>query len=127
MPKDSGIGTSPKRREDVRFLTGNGKYTDDINLTGQSHAVFARSDVAHGKINNVDISVAENMPGVLAIFTGEDFADVGIYGVKFFVEGRWVTVIVDDWFPCDTRIEDVDNTTGGHATETVCICFWYFP
>ena len=88
MPKDSGIGTSPKRREDVRFLTGNGKYTDDINLTGQSHAVFARSDVAHGKINNIDISVAENMPGVLAIFTGEDFADVGGNPAGWLINSR---------------------------------------
>jgi carbon-monoxide dehydrogenase large subunit len=88
MPKDNGIGTSPKRREDIRFLTGNGKYTDDINLTGQSHAVFARSDVAHGKINHIDISAAETMPGVLAIFTGEDFADVGGNPAGWLINSR---------------------------------------
>ena len=47
MPKDNGIGASSKRREDVRFLTGAGNYTDDINLHGQTHVVFLRSDVAH--------------------------------------------------------------------------------
>ncbi len=77
MPKDGGIGASTKRREDVRFLTGRGKYTDDIVLAGQTHAVFARSDVANGRINSIDTAAAEAMPGVLAVFTGEDFADVG--------------------------------------------------
>ncbi len=77
MPKDNGIGASPKRREDVRFLTGKGKYTDDIQLQGQAYAWFARSDVANGVIKSVDTSAAESMPGVLAIFTGEDFVEVG--------------------------------------------------
>jgi carbon-monoxide dehydrogenase large subunit len=88
MPKDSGIGTSPKRREDIRFLTGNGKYTDDINLTGQSYAAFVRSDVAHGKINSIDTSAAENMAGVLAVFTGEDFADVGGNPAGWLINSR---------------------------------------
>jgi carbon-monoxide dehydrogenase large subunit len=77
MPKDSGIGASPKRREDVRFLTGNGNYTDDINLRGQSHVVFLRSDMAHGRINNIDSSAAAAMPGVLRIFTSDDFTAAG--------------------------------------------------
>ncbi len=77
MPKDSGIGASPKRREDVRFLTGRGRYTDDINLRGQSYVHFLRSDVAHGKINGIDTSAAERMPGVIRIFTGADFEGVG--------------------------------------------------
>lgn len=64
MPKDDGIGASTKRREDVRFLTGNGKYTDDINLRGQSYVHFLRSDVAHGRINGIDTSAAEAMDGV---------------------------------------------------------------
>ena len=62
MPKDGGIGASSKRREDVRFLTGNGNYTDDINLRGQAHVVFLRSDVAHGKIGGINTSAAEAMP-----------------------------------------------------------------
>ena len=62
MPKDHGIGASSKRREDVRFLTGKGRYTDDINLPGQAYVHFLRSDVAHGKLNKVDTSVAAEMP-----------------------------------------------------------------
>lgn len=77
MPKDHGIGASPKRREDVRFLTGKGQYTDDINLHGQTYVHFLRSDVAHGIIKSIDISDAENMPGVVRIFTGADFEGVG--------------------------------------------------
>jgi carbon-monoxide dehydrogenase large subunit len=77
MPKDTGIGASPKRREDVRFLTGNGNYTDDINIRGQAYMHVLRSDIAHGKINGIDTSAAEKMPGVIHIFTGADFEAVG--------------------------------------------------
>ena len=77
MPKDSGIGASPKRREDVRFLTGTGNYTDDINLNNQAYVHFLRSDVAHGKINGIDTTAAAAMPGVIRIFTGADFEGVG--------------------------------------------------
>ena len=77
MPKDHGIGASPKRREDVRFLTGNGNYTDDINIRGQAYVHFLRSDVAHAKLVKVDTAAAAEMPGVVRIFTGADFAEVG--------------------------------------------------
>ncbi|WP_298911835.1 xanthine dehydrogenase family protein molybdopterin-binding subunit [uncultured Roseobacter sp.] len=77
MPKDGGIGASSKRREDVRFLTGAGNYTDDINIRGQAHVFFLRSDVAHGTITSINTSAAEAMPGVVKVFTGTDFEAVG--------------------------------------------------
>ncbi len=77
MPKDNGIGASSKRREDVRFLTGDGQYTDDINIHGQLYVHFLRSDVAHAKINAVNTEAAAAMPGVQRIFTGADFEAVG--------------------------------------------------
>ncbi|QFT63331.1 xanthine dehydrogenase family protein molybdopterin-binding subunit [Roseivivax sp. THAF30] len=77
MPKDTGIGASTKRREDVRFLTGVGNYTDDVNIYGQAYVHFLRSDVAHGRIKNIDTSAASGMPGVVRIFTGADFEGVG--------------------------------------------------
>ncbi|WP_299784650.1 xanthine dehydrogenase family protein molybdopterin-binding subunit [uncultured Roseobacter sp.] len=77
MPKDGGIGASSKRREDVRFLTGAGNYTDDINIRGQAHVFFLRSDVAHGTITSIDTGAAAAMPGVVQIFTGADFEAVG--------------------------------------------------
>ena len=88
MPKDTGIGASTRRREDVRFLKGNGEYTDDITSYGQAVAIFARSTVAHGTINSIDISVAESMPGVLAVFTGADFADVGGNPAGWLINSR---------------------------------------
>ncbi|WP_380058546.1 xanthine dehydrogenase family protein molybdopterin-binding subunit [Falsihalocynthiibacter sp. SS001] len=88
MPKDGGIGASTKRREDIRFLKGLGQYTDDIALQKQCHAVFARSNVAHGKIKSIDTSKAEAMPGVLAIFTGEDFIEVGGNPAGWYIESR---------------------------------------
>ena len=77
MPKDGGIGASTKRREDIRFLTGDGAYTDDINLPGQAHVVFVRSQVAHGTLKGVDTAAAAAMPGVIRIFTAKDFEGVG--------------------------------------------------
>ncbi|GAA0291108.1 xanthine dehydrogenase family protein molybdopterin-binding subunit [Rhodovulum strictum] len=77
MPKDHGIGASTKRREDLRFLTGRGRYTDDINLPGQAHACFVRSQVAHGRLNGVNTDTAAAMPGVIRIFTAADFEGVG--------------------------------------------------
>ncbi len=77
MPKDDGIGASSTRREDSRFLTGNGKYTDDINLRGQAHVHFLRSDVAHGRIKAIDTADAAAMPGVLRVFTAADFESAG--------------------------------------------------
>ena len=76
-PKDFGMGEAVKRREDVRFLTGNGTYTDDMNLAGQTYAYIVRSTVAHATIDKLDISEAEAAPGVVKIFTAADFAEVG--------------------------------------------------
>jgi len=88
MPKDSGIGASTKRREDLRFLTGRGKYTDDIQIAGQAHAVFVRSQVANGEIRSIDTRAAEAMPGVLAVFTGADFAAVGGNPAGWLINSR---------------------------------------
>lgn len=77
MAKDGGIGASSKRREDVRFLTGRGRYTDDINLHNQTYAYFLRSEMAHGTINSIDTAAAEAMDGVVKVFTAKDFEGVG--------------------------------------------------
>ncbi len=77
MPADGGIGAANKRREDVRFLTGKGRYTDDININGQAYVHFLRSNVARGRIKGIDLDAAEAMPGVIKVFTGTDFEGVG--------------------------------------------------
>ena len=71
---EHGIGAAVKRREDFRFLTGRGSYTDDINRPGQAFACFLRSPHARAKIKSVDIARATRAPGVVAVFTGKDMA-----------------------------------------------------
>ena len=77
MP-DSGIGASVTRKEDKRFLTGRGRYTDDLNRPGQAIAYFLRSPVAHAIIKSIDTSAAEAAPGVVAVFTGKDMETDGV-------------------------------------------------
>lgn len=76
MSTNGLIGRAVKRVEDKRFTTGHGNYTDDIILPHQTYAMFVRSQYAHAKIISVDTSTAKEMPGVIAIFTGADLADV---------------------------------------------------
>ena len=75
-----GIGASVTRKEDKKFLTGKGRYTDDINRPGQTHAYFVRSDVAHANIKSIDIKAASSADGVVAVYTGEDVVADGIGG-----------------------------------------------
>src|SRR5713226_2869537 len=67
-----GIGAAVRRKEDLRFLTGRGKYTDDINRPGQLQAYLLRSPHAHAEIAGIDTAKAMAAPGVAAIFTGAD-------------------------------------------------------
>ncbi len=83
-----GIGAPMKRREDQRFLKGIGKYTDDINQANQTYCFFLRSGLAHARIERIDTSAAKAAPGVVAIFTGEDFAEVGGLPCGWQVTGR---------------------------------------
>ncbi len=67
-----GFGQSVRRKEDVRFITGRGRYTDDINLPGQAAAFVVRSPHAHATFNIKDIAAAKKAPGVLLVLTGAD-------------------------------------------------------
>src|SRR5438067_7123736 len=70
------FGKSIKRREDPRFITGRGNYTDDLKLPGMTYAAFVRSPHAHAKIGKIDLTQAKAHPGVVAIFTGKDLTGV---------------------------------------------------
>ncbi|RAI57257.1 xanthine dehydrogenase family protein molybdopterin-binding subunit [Roseicella frigidaeris] len=72
-----GIGASVKRKEDLRFLSGRGRYTDDINRPGQAYAHILRSPHAHAAIRGIDLAAARAMPGVVAVFTGADMVGLG--------------------------------------------------
>jgi carbon-monoxide dehydrogenase large subunit len=76
----TGIGAAVRRKEDHRFITGKGHYTDDINRPGQGYAFFVRSPHAHATIKSIDTAAASTMPGVIAIFTGADVAAAKIGG-----------------------------------------------
>ncbi|MFZ5834417.1 MAG: xanthine dehydrogenase family protein molybdopterin-binding subunit [Pseudomonadota bacterium] len=79
--KATGIGAAVPRKEDFRFITGNGHYTDDINRQGQAYACFVRSPHAHATIDEIDYASALAMPGVLCILTGKDVAADGLGGL----------------------------------------------
>jgi len=70
------VGQRVARHEDARFLTGRGRYVDDIQLSGTLHAAFARSDVARGRIVSVDTSAAAQVPGVRAVYVAADLNHV---------------------------------------------------
>jgi carbon-monoxide dehydrogenase large subunit len=76
------IGQPLPRLEDRRFVTGNGRYTDDISVEGQVYASFLRSPHAHAKILSIDTEAARNAPGVLAVLVGQDYLDAGYQGVN---------------------------------------------
>ena len=65
------IGQSLLRREDRRLITGQGRFSDDFNLPGQCYAQLLRSPYAHATIENIDVSEASHLPGVVAILTGQ--------------------------------------------------------
>ena len=77
-PKRTGIGQPVRRREDLRLLTGGGRYSDDLNLPGQVYAVMVRSPHAHALIRSIDAEAARGMPGVLAVLTAEDIKADGL-------------------------------------------------
>ena len=80
-PPASLIGHALLRREDYRFLTGAGQYTDDVVLPGQTYGVFLRSPYAHARIKAIDSSKAAAAPGVVHIFTGADLAEAKVGGL----------------------------------------------
>src|SRR3954469_15236536 len=77
----SAIGQPVRRREDYRFLTGQGTYTDDINRPGQLYAFILRSPHANARINRIDTAAADSAPGVVAVYTGKDMTADNIGGL----------------------------------------------
>src|SRR5574341_516891 len=74
FPINPPIGERVRRKETLRFVTGTGRYVDDLLPPGTLHASFVRSSCAHGKIKSIDVEAARSMPGVHAVFTGKDIA-----------------------------------------------------
>jgi len=75
------IGARVQRKEDYRFLTGAGMYTDDVALPGQAYAAFVRSPHAHARIKKIALDQAKKSPAVLAVYTGADLAAAKVGGL----------------------------------------------
>ncbi|WP_435103875.1 xanthine dehydrogenase family protein molybdopterin-binding subunit [Arhodomonas sp. AD133] len=88
----SSIGEPVLRREDERFLRGQGHYTDDLHFPGETHACFLRSPHAHARIRGIDTTAAKRAEGVLAVYTGDDLAADGVGGI-----------------PCGWQITDING------------------
>jgi aerobic carbon-monoxide dehydrogenase large subunit len=80
-----GIGQPVLRSEDPALVRGEGRFTDDVSISGQAHAVIVRSRHAHGVIRNIDTAAAKSMPGVLGVYTGADLAAAGYGTLKCIV------------------------------------------
>ena len=99
------FGSSVPRLEDPRLITGKGRFTDNLSRPGMAHMVVLRSPYAHAQVKSLDSSAAEAMPGVLAVYTGQDMADAGFGGI-----------------PCAWVVPDSDTQTPEHppiAIDTV--------
>ena len=125
----TGIGAPVRRKEDLRFITGKGQYTDDINRPGQAYAVFVRSPHAHANIRRIDTAAAKSKPGCLAVFTGEDIAKgkvgnlfCGYASVVFAMRGDLSAAAVSIGYAIvldmlDGRIARLTNTTSAFGVE----------
>ncbi|HKV13923.1 MAG TPA: xanthine dehydrogenase family protein molybdopterin-binding subunit [Reyranella sp.] len=82
----STIGNSPKRREDLRFVTGRGAYLDDLRFDGLARAVVLRSPHAHASVRSIDVAAAAQAPGVLAVLTAADAEADGLKPLRPYVE-----------------------------------------
>ena len=78
-PEICGMGHSMKRKEDPRFIRGQGRYVDDIQLPGMLHMDIVRSPYAHAKVKKIDTARAMKVPGVLAVITGETLAKFNLH------------------------------------------------
>src|SRR6185312_7744981 len=82
------IGDSPRRREDVRFITGRGAYVDDLKFDGLARAVFVRSPHAHARIRSIEASAARKAPGVLAVLTAAEAKADGLKNLRPYAEAN---------------------------------------
>ena len=106
-----GMGHSLKRKEDARFIRGLGKYTDDVQLPGMLYMDIARSPFAYAKIKSIDKSAAMEIPGVLAVITGEDLKQYNLH---------WMPTLMSDTqmvLPTDTVMYQAQEVAAVIATD----------
>ena len=100
MPRTSekicGMGHSMKRKEDPRFLHGQGQYIDDIKLPGMLYMDIVRSPCAHAKITSIDTEAALAIPGVLAVITGETLKAYNLHWMPTLMSDTQMVLPIDE-------------------------------
>ncbi len=91
----NGLGSSMKRKEDVRFIQGKGRYIEDINIPGQIWMDIVRSPYAHAKIKNIDTTAAAKIPGVLGFITGKDLDKYGLAWMPTLMSDKQMVLPID--------------------------------
>ncbi|MDB5797287.1 MAG: carbon-monoxide dehydrogenase large subunit [Paucimonas sp.] len=122
MTDQAYIGRSIRRREDHRFLTGRGRYVDDIRLPGMLHAAFLRSPHAKARIVRIDTAAALAAPGVVAVWTGQDWhadgrGDMPTIAPVAFQDGRPMNEVSRPVFALD-MVQHVGDTVAMVVAET---------
>jgi aerobic carbon-monoxide dehydrogenase large subunit len=110
-PTSTGVGQPVRRREDLRLLTGRGRYSDDANLPGQAYAAMVRSPHAHALIRRIDTAAARGAPGVLAVLTAEDVRRDGLNPLPNIANSH----------PADIRIQNKDGSPVVRPEQAVII------
>src|SRR6185312_5210707 len=107
-PLSARIGQPLRRREDQRFITGQGRYADDLELPNQAFAAMVRSSHAHARIRSIDVAEALAVPGVLAVLTGRDWRADGLNPIanKTF-----------SWHPAEIRLNNSDGASALSAPD----------
>jgi aerobic carbon-monoxide dehydrogenase large subunit len=100
-PTSTGIGQPVRRREDLRLVTGQGRYTDDLALPGQVYAAMVRSPHAHAQIRSIDKTDALAVPGVIAVLTGRDWLADGM---------KPAPVKTFSWHPAEIPLINTDGS-----------------
>ena len=106
-----GMGHSMKRKEDPRFIRGQGRYVDDIQLPGMLYMDIVRSPYAHATITKIDTSAALKVPGVLAVITGRDLEKYNLH---------WMPTLMSDTqmvLPTDTVMYQSQEVAAVIATD----------
>jgi carbon-monoxide dehydrogenase large subunit len=109
----SGIGQPVRRREDLRLVTGQGRYTDDLKLPNQAYAAIVRSPHAHAKIRSVDKTAALAVPGVIAVMTGQDWLADGLQSIP---------VKTLSWHPAEIPLINTDGSPAFTAPDFPLPC-----
>ena len=116
----SYVGQRITRKEDQRFITGKGRYTDDIVIPGQAHAVMVRSPLAHAIVKGVDTAAASNMPGVLKVFVAADAEGIGGLPCGWQITSKDGSVMVEPPHPIlvGDRVRHVGDIVAMVVAET---------